>query len=91
MVYGLTESCDTCKVIINGTYPLKLAVQQFFSSFLKQIIQELSHLMRKPTICICQNIGADRLRSNCEADQRLSFRFTDSTITLLSKSKISNL
>ena len=29
-------------------------------------------------------------RSNCEADQRLCFRYTDSTITLLSKSKISS-
>ena len=29
--------------------------------------------------------------SNCEADQRLSFRYTDGTIPLLSKSKISSL
>ena len=29
--------------------------------------------------------------SNCEADQRLCFRSTDSTIPLLSKSKISSL
>ena len=27
--------------------------------------------MRKPTICICENKGADQLRSNCEADERL--------------------
>ena len=47
--------------------------------------------MRKPTICICENKGADQLRSNCEADQRLCFRYTDSTIPLLSKSKISSL
>ena len=47
--------------------------------------------MRKPTICICENKGADQLHSNCEADQRLCFRYTDSTITLLSKSKISSL
>ena len=35
--------------------------------------------------------GADQLRSNCEADQRLCFRYTDSTIPLLLKSEISSL
>ena len=39
--------------------------------------------MRKPTICICENKGADQLRGNREADQRLCFRYTDSTIPLL--------
>ena len=47
--------------------------------------------MGKPTICIGENKGADQLRGNCEADQRLCFRNTDSTIPLLSKSKISSL
>ena len=36
----------------------------------------MSRLIRKPTICICENKGADQLRSNCEADQRLCFRYT---------------
>ena len=35
--------------------------------------------MRKPDFCLCENKGADQLRSNCEADQRLCFRYTDST------------
>ena len=39
--------------------------------------------MRKPTICIGENKGADQLHSNCEADQRLCFRCTDSSISLL--------
>ena len=47
--------------------------------------------MRKPKICIDENKGTDQLRSNCEADQCLCFRYTDSTISLLSKSKISRL
>ena len=51
----------------------------------------LSQVMRKQTFCICENKGADRLRSNCEADQRLCFRYMDSTISLLSKSKSSSL
>ena len=49
---------------------------------------KLSRRMGKPTICISENKGADQLRSNCEADQRLCFCYTDSTIPLLSKSKI---
>ena len=47
--------------------------------------------MRKPTFCICENKGADQLRGNREADQRLCFRYIDSAIPLLSKSEISSL
>ena len=39
---------------------------------------------------LCENKGADQLRSNCEADQRLCFRYTDSTLSLLNKSEISS-
>ena len=46
--------------------------------------------MRKQTICIGENKGADQLPSNCEADQRLCFSYRDSTIPLLLKSKISS-
>ena len=35
----------------------------------------MSRCMGKPTICIGEKKGTDQLRSNCEADQRLSFRF----------------
>ena len=44
--------------------------------------------MRKPAFCICENKDADQLRGNREADQRLCFRYTDSTIPLLSNSEI---
>ena len=44
--------------------------------------------MGKPTMCIGKNKNTDQLR---EADQRLCFRYTDSTIPLLSKSKIFSL
>ena len=47
--------------------------------------------MRKPDSCICENKDADQLRGDREADQRLSFRHTDSAIPLLSKSQISRL
>ena len=52
---------------------------------------QMSRRMGKATICIGENEGADQLRSTCEADQRLCFRYADSTISLLSKSKISSL
>ena len=41
--------------------------------------------MGKPTICIGENKDADQLRGNREADQRLCFHYSDSTIPLLSK------
>ena len=43
----------------------------------------MSHRMRKPTKCLGENIGADQLRSNREADQRLCFHYRDITIPLL--------
>ena len=47
--------------------------------------------MRKPDFHICKNKDADQLRGNREADQRLCFRYTDSTITLLSKYELLSL
>ena len=47
--------------------------------------------MRKPVFCIYENNDADQLRGNSEVDQRLCFRYTDSTIPLLIKSGISIL
>ena len=47
-----------------------------------QIMRDLSRVMRKPTICICENKDA-------EADQRLCSRYLYTTMTLLPKSKIS--
>ena len=44
---------------------------------------DMSCVMRKPALCICKNKGADQLRGNREADQRLCFCFLDSTTPLL--------
>ena len=46
--------------------------------------------MRKTTICIGENKAADQLRGNREADQRLCFRYSDSTLPLLLESEISS-
>ena len=53
-------------------------------------VTHLSSLMGKPTICIGENKDADQLRGYCEADQRLCFHYSDSTIPLLLKSEISS-
>ena len=45
--------------------------------------------MRKPVFRICENKDADQVHGNHEADQCLCFRYTDSTIPLLSKVEIS--
>ena len=47
--------------------------------------------MKKTAFCICENKDADQLRGNREADQRLYFRYTDSTNPLLSIHKIPSL
>ena len=46
--------------------------------------EHMSRRMGKPTICIGENKG------NREADQRLCFRYSDSTVPLLLKSEISS-
>ena len=38
--------------------------------------------MRKPAFCICENKDADQLHGNCEADQRLCFRYIANTIRI---------
>ena len=53
-------------------------------------LEHLSRPMGKPTICICENKDADQLRGNREDDQRLCFRYSESTIPLLLKSEISS-
>ena len=65
----------------------KLAILPCSSRFLYC----LSRVLRKPAFCICENKDADQLRGNREADQRLCFRYTDSTIPLLPKSEMSSL
>ena len=52
----------------------------------------MSLVIRKPAFCICENKDVDQLRGNREADQRLCFRYTNSTIPLLlMTSEISSL
>ena len=52
---------------------------------------DLSRIVRKPDFCLGENKGADQLRGNREADQRLCFRYSDSIIPLLLIAKISSI
>ena len=52
--------------------------------------QLVKHVLNCEKLCLCENKGADQLHSNCEADQRLCFRYMDSTISRLFKSEISS-
>ena len=44
--------------------------------------------MRKPDFCICENNSADQLLGNRTTDQRLCFRYIDSTVHPLPKLEI---
>ena len=55
------------------------------------VYYRMSLVLRKPAFCICENKDADQLHGNREADQRLCFRYTDSTIPLLPESEMSSL
>ena len=60
------------------------------SAFVIRCLYNMSRVVRKPAFCICENKDADKLRGNREADQRLCFRYIDSTIPLVPKYKISS-
>ena len=62
-----------------------------FDDYERTIFLYMSLVARKPAFCICENTDADQLRGNREADQRLCFRYKDSTIPLLSKYEISSI
>ena len=75
-------------IVLNELGP---SVCLFYQYVYSQILNEMSRVVRKPAFCICENKDADQLRGNREADQRLCFRYTDSTIPLLPKYEISSL
>ena len=71
-------------------YTVKLLGVQLFRNIM-MVLLKMSHVMRKPAFCLCENKDADQLYGNCSADQRFCFRYIDSTITLLPISEISSL
>ena len=73
--------------------PIKLYICHFSTFEFTQTFCVLPNEPRheKTFFCICENKDADQLCGNHKADQCLCFRFTDSTIPLLSKSEITSL
>ena len=53
------------------------------ASFCKEKIRKNMFIviMRKPDFCLCENKGADQLRSNCSADPCFCFLYTDITLS----------
>ena len=72
----------------NATTARFVASYRFLSGWYTST--NLSRIVRKLDFCLGENKGADQLRGNREADQRLCFRYTDSTISLLLKSEIAS-
>ena len=95
--YSLTRKSKDISIICDHVWNKSTMRKRNSSIFRRQRndaicfhAMHLSRPMGKPTICKGENKGADQLRSNCEADQRLCFRCSDSTIPLLLKSEISS-
>ena len=78
---------------IKDRYKFSFSTQFTLLVFASLSTLQLSHVMKKPTfcICVCKNKDPDQLHGNRKADQRLCFRYIDIAIPLLSKSEISSL
>ena len=96
IVWSLSDGHCACLVAVVDKFFAQVEQTFLFEMYTAQnklritTITHMSRVMRKPDFCLCENKGADQLRSNCEADQRLCFRYTDSTLSLLIKSELSS-
>ena len=63
-------------ICTNNLWQKQISLNILLSNF-----QKMSRIMRKPAFCICETKDADQLHSNHPADQRLCFRYIDSTIS----------
>ena len=78
-----------CHCLLSTDYVIVQIVDYYCSTeILKNNNVNMSCVVRKPAFCICENKDADQLCGNRQADQRLCFCYTDSTIPLLPKSEI---
>ena len=85
-MYTLDGACDrnSCESLNILIYIVKLRLTLWYTLF------EPRHA-KTGLLHICENKDADQFRGNREADQRLCFRYTDSTIPLPPTSEISSL
>ena len=86
LVHQADSGCTrpSTQVILSCSFTLHILIARD-SSILRWLssIAHLSRIVRKPDFCLCKNKGADQLRSNREADQRLCFRYTSTLINFL--------
>ena len=87
----IQSSCERFLFLINQIIDFICDSHFSWIFILYENYPQMSRDVRKPDFCICENKDTDQLRGNREADQRLCFRYTDSTIPLLPKYKISSL
>ena len=94
LVYRQYINCSVFQLICYNRYAYgtKIIIEnrrnhRRYNQFLVIIQFEPRH-KKKQDSCLCENKGADQHRSNCDADQRLCFRYTDSTVPLHFKSGI---
>ena len=66
-----------CRIILDHYRITDVQVREQMKYDILELYMSLC--VRKPTICMGENKDADQLRGNREADQRLCFRYTDST------------
>ena len=89
MLLTLCYNCDS--TIMNCSFEFGPAIHHIPRNIVVQIdLYDRSRIVRKPDFCLGENKGADQLRGNREADQRLCFRYTDSIFRLLLISEISS-
>ena len=75
--------------LVHNTLDVESGISNLTGSGLCPSARHMGLCVRKPTICMGKNKDADQLRGNREADQRLCFRYTDSTFPPLLISKFS--
>ena len=95
----LTANCRRRNILITKGYFIALIICHLYQTpnipfsfrlFERVLAIYFSRVVRKPVFAHAKNEGADQLRVNNVADQRLCFRYIDSTIPVLPKSQISS-
>ena len=80
--YLLSLYIQACVNIVRN-YEGRLCCESSYKLLVSMMQLPMSRDVRKPDFCICENKAADQLCGNRTTDQRLCFRYMDSTIPLL--------
>ena len=81
---------QSCSVVVQPDMVEPWSETSNTGFLMTRLLLQMCRIVRKPAFCVCENKDADQLRGNREADQRLCFRYIDSTIPLLPKYEISS-